>query len=174
MIYICFFNDIKKYLSDQFYKLFIEKIIGIEDLHEEYDTIVINNFVEESIKTLDYVIEDKRKSADYSINIYMMDNAENINSNSNMYRIINIVQTIGKIYEIKESIIDNIIDRIRGDYEPSLYISNKSNIEEYSDNLKEFKDYLQKEFESIYVSVVAGKNNSSIDYQNILKLARRI
>ncbi|EKV55986.1 phosphotransferase system, phosphocarrier protein HPr [Brachyspira hampsonii 30446] len=169
-----FFNDIKKYLSDQFYKLFIEKIIGIEDLHEEYDTIVINNFVEESIKTLDYVIEDKRKSADYSINIYMMDNAENINSNSNMYRIINIVQTIGKIYEIKESIIDNIIDRIRGDYEPSLYINNKSNIEEYSDNLKEFKDYLQKEFESIYVSVVSGKNNSSIDYQNILKLARRI
>ncbi|ELV04423.1 phosphotransferase system, phosphocarrier protein HPr, partial [Brachyspira hampsonii 30599] len=101
----------------------------------------------------------KRKSADYSINIYMIDNIAmaNINSNSNMYRVINIVQTIGKIYGIKESIIDNIIERIRGDYEPSLCINNKSNIEEYSDNLKEFKDYLQKEFESIYVAVVSRK-----------------
>ncbi|ADG72538.1 HPr family phosphocarrier protein [Brachyspira murdochii] len=166
-----FFNDIKKYFYDQFDKLFIEKLIGIEDLHEEYDTVIINNFVEEAIKNLDYVLEDKRKSADYSINIYMMDD---INSNSNKYRVINIVQTIGKIYEIKGSIVDNIIDRIKSDYEPS--INNKYNIDEYSDNIKEFKDLLQKEFENIYTSKVLEKDisNLNIDYHNILILARRL
>ncbi|PPS21984.1 hypothetical protein DJ52_07625, partial [Brachyspira murdochii] len=145
--------------------------IGIEDLHEEYDTVIINNFVEEAIKPLDYVLEDKRKSADYSINIYMMDD---INSNSNKYRVINIVQTIGKIYEIKGSIVDNIIDRIKSDYEPS--INNKYNIDEYSDNIKEFKDLLQKEFENIYTSKVLEKDisNLNIDYHNILILARRL
>ncbi|MEI0517705.1 HPr family phosphocarrier protein [Brachyspira murdochii] len=166
-----FFNDIKKYFYDQFDKLFIEKLIGIEDLHEEYDTVIINNFVEEAIKPLDYVLEDKRKSADYSINIYMMDD---INSNSNKYRVINIVQTIGKIYEIKGSIVDNIIDRIKSDYE--LSINNKYNIDEYSDNIKEFKDLLQKEFENIYTSKVLEKDisNLNIDYHNILILARRL
>lgn len=166
-----FFNDIKKYLTYQFDKLFIEKLIGIEDLHEEYDTVIINNFVEEAIKNLDYVLEDKRKSADYSINIYMMDD---INSNNNKYRVINIVQTIGKIYEIKNSVIDNIIDRIKSDYEPS--INNKYNIDEYSDNIKEFKDLLQKEFENIYTAKVLEKDasNLDIDYHNILRLARRI
>lgn len=166
-----FFNDIKKYLTYQFDKLFIEKLIGIEDLHEEYDTVIINNFVEEAIKNLDYVLEDKRKSADYSINIYMMDD---INSNTNKYRVINIVQTIGKIYDIKNSVIDNIIDRIKSDYEPS--INNKYNIDEYSDNIKEFKDLLQKEFENIYTAKVLEKDTSNlnIDYHNILRLARRI
>lgn len=166
-----FFNDIKKYLTYQFDKLFIEKLIGIEDLHEEYDTVIINNFVEEAIKNLDYVLEDKRKSADYSINIYMMDD---INSNNNKYRVINIVQTIGKIYEIKNSVIDNIIDRIKSDYEPS--INNKYNIDEYSDNIKEFKDLLQKEFENIYTAKVLEKDasNLDIDYHNILRLARMI
>ena len=93
---------------------------------------------------------------------------------ANIYRVINIVQTIGKIYEIKESIIDNIIDRIKFDYEPS--INNKSNIEEYSDNIKEFKDLLQKEFENIYTAKVLEKDasNLNIDYHNILRLARRI
>ncbi|WP_304333400.1 HPr family phosphocarrier protein [Brachyspira innocens] len=170
-----FFNDIKKYFSDQFDKLFIEKLIGIEDYDLEYDTVIINNFVEEAIKNLDYVLEDKRKSADYSINIYIMDNIMKDNIlMANIYRVINIVQTIGKIYEIKESIIDNIIDRIKFDYEPS--INNKSNIEEYSDNIKEFKDLLQKEFENIYTAKVLEKDasNLNIDYHNILRLARRI
>lgn len=170
-----FFNDIKKYFYDQFDKLFIEKLIGIEDYDLEYDTVIINNFVEEAIKNLDYVLEDKRKSADYSINIYIMDNIMKDNIlMANIYRVINIVQTIGKIYEIKESIIDNIIDRIKFDYEPS--INNKSNIEEYSDNIKEFKDLLQKEFENIYTAKVLEKDasNLNIDYHNILRLARRI
>ena len=170
-----FFNDIKKYFSDQFDKLFIEKLIGIEDYDLEYDTVIINNFVEEAIKNLDYVLEDKRKSADYSINIYIMDNIMKDNIlMANIYRVINIVQTIGKIYEIKESIIDNIIDRIKFDYEPS--INNKSNIEEYSDNIKEFKDLLQKEFKNIYSAKVLEKDasNLNIDYHNILRLARRI
>ena len=170
-----FFNDIKKYFYDQFDKLFIEKLIGIEDYDLEYDTVIINNFVEEGIKNLDYVLEDKRKSADYSINIYIMDNIMKDNIlMANIYRVINIVQTIGKIYEIKESIIDNIIDRIKFDYEPS--INNKSNIEEYSDNIKEFKDLLQKEFENIYTAKVLEKDasNLNIDYHNILRLARRI
>lgn len=170
-----FFNDIKKYFSDQFDKLFIEKLIGIEDYDLEYDTVIINNFVEEAIKNLDYVLEDKRKSADYSINIYIMDNIMKDNIlMANIYRVINIVQTIGKIYEIKESIIDNIIDRIKFDYEPS--INNKSNIEEYSDNIKEFKDLLQKEFKNIYSAKVLEKDasNLDIDYHNILRLARRI
>ena len=170
-----FFNDIKKYFSDQFDKLFIEKLIGIEDYDLEYDTVIINNFVEEAIKNLDYVLEDKRKSADYSINIYIMDNIMKDNIlMANIYRVINIVQTIGKIYEIKESIIDNIIDRIKFDYEPS--INNKSNIEEYSDNIKEFKDLLQKEFKNIYTAKVLEKDasNLDIDYHNILRLARRI
>lgn len=170
-----FFNDIKKYFSDQFDKLFIEKLIGIEDYDLEYDTVIINNFVEEAIKNLDYVLEDKRKSADYSINIYIMDNIMKDNIlMANIYRVINIVQTIGKIYEIKESIIDNIIDRIKFDYEPS--INNKSNIEEYSDNIKEFKDLLQKEFKNIYTAKVLEKDasNLNIDYHNILRLARRI
>ena len=170
-----FFNDIKKYFYDQFDKLFIEKLIGIEDYDLEYDTVIINNFVEEGIKNLDYVLEDKRKSADYSINIYIMDNIMKDNIlMANIYRVINIVQTIGKIYEIKESIIDNIIDRIKFDYEPS--INNKSNIEEYSDNIKEFKDLLQKEFKNIYSAKVLEKDasNLDIDYHNILRLARRI
>ena len=170
-----FFNKIKKYFYDQFDKLFIEKLIGIEDYDLEYDTVIINNFVEEAIKNLDYVLEDKRKSADYSINIYIMDNIMKDNIlMANIYRVINIVQTIGKIYEIKESIIDNIIDRIKFDYEPS--INNKSNIEEYSDNIKEFKDLLQKEFENIYTAKVLEKDasNLNIDYHNILRLARRI
>ena len=170
-----FFNDIKKYFSDQFDKLFIEKLIGIEDYDLEYDTVIINNFVEEAIKNLDYVLEDKRKSADYSINIYIMDNIMKDNIlMANIYRVINIVQTIGKIYEIKESIIDNIIVRIKFDYEPS--INNKSNIEEYSDNIKEFKDLLQKEFKNIYSAKVLEKDasNLNIDYHNILRLARRI
>ena len=170
-----FFNDIKKYFSDQFDKLFIEKLIGIEDYDLEYDTVIINNFVEEAIKNLDYVLEDKRKSADYSINIYIMDNIMKDNIlMANIYRVINIVQTIGKIYEIKESIIDNIIDRIKFDYEPS--INNKYNIDAYSDNIKEFKDLLQKEFKNIYSAKVLEKDasNLNIDYHNILRLARRI
>lgn len=179
-----FFNNIKKYFTDQFDKLFIAKLIGIENLQEEYDTIIANNFVEESIKTLDYVLEDKRISADYSINIYMIDNTmdtalmgdniiiANINSNAKIYRAINIVQTIGKIYDIKASIIDNIIDKIRSDYEPS----NKVSADDIKNNIKEFKDYLQKEFESIYISEVTENHddNSTIDYQNIIKFARRI
>ncbi|MDO7020837.1 HPr family phosphocarrier protein, partial [Brachyspira innocens] len=59
-------------------------------------------------------------------------------------------------------------------YEPS--INNKSNIDEYSDNIKEFKDILQKEFENIYTAKVLEKDTSNldIDYHNILRLARRI
>ena len=170
-----FFNDIKKYFLTQFDTLFIKKIIGIENLEIEYNTSVNNSFVEESIKTLDYILEDKRKSAEYSIDIYMIADTSNIAMD--VYRIMNIVQNIGKIYEIKTSIIDNIIDKIKEHYETTnhTYINTAFHDEEYLDNIKEFKDYLQNTFENIYkTKQLENKENIDIDYQYIVKMARRL
>lgn len=167
-----FFNNIKKYFYTQFDNLFIKKIVGIEDLHAEYNIDISKSFVDDAVKTFDFILEDKRKSADYSINIYMIGSISK--SSMDIYRIINIVQNIGKIYEIKNSIIDNIADRIRGSYEVKSYINN--DFEEYLENIKEFKDLLQKEFENIYTAKVLENDTSNlnIDYHNILRLARRL
>ena len=142
----------------------------------DYNIEINNNFVEESIKSLDYVLEDKRKSADYSIDIYMIANTSNLTMD--IFRIINIVQNIGKIYEIKSSITDNIIEKIRLSYEDRKKnnIDNPFHNEEYLDNIKEFKDYFQKEFEELYVSNVLENNDKklNIDYKYVNRLIRRL
>ena len=172
-----FSSNVKKYFYNQFDTIFIKKLAEAECLpNTDYNIEINNNFVEESIKSLDYVLEDKRKSADYSIDIYMIANTSNLTMD--IFRIINIVQNIGKIYEIKSSITDNIIEKIRLSYEDRKKnnIDNPFHNEEYLDNIKEFKDYFQKEFEELYVSNVLENNDKklNIDYKYVNRLIRRL
>ena len=171
-----FSNNVKKYFYIQFDTLFIKKIAGAEYLNQvKYDIEINDGFINDAIKSLEYILEDKRKSSDYSINIYMIGNTSHLTMD--IFRIINIVQNIGKIYEIKSSITDNIIERIRSSYEEkkSGYITDPFHDEEYLDNIREFKDYFQKLFEDIYVSKVLEKdyNGLNIDYKYVNRLVRR-
>ncbi|KLI22931.1 HPr family phosphocarrier protein [Brachyspira hyodysenteriae] len=169
-----FFNNVKKYFYNQFDSLFIKKIIGIEPLNVQYDIETNKNFIDESIKTLDFILEDKRKSSDYSINIYMISNTSNFSLD--LYRTINIVQNIGKIYEIEEKIIDNIAYKIKDNFEHKNKINTSHNNEEYWETIREFKEYLQKKFETIYINKVLEKDSedSVIDYQHINIMVRRL
>ena len=169
-----FFNNIKKYFYNQFDSLFIKKMIGLESLNVKYDTEAADTFVNDSIKTLDFILDDKRKSSDYSVNIYMISNASNLSID--LYRAINIVQNIGKIYEIDDSIIDNIVYKIKENFEHKNKINTAHNNEEYFETIREFKEYLQKTFEAIYINKVLENDNinSSIDYQNINRIVRRL
>lgn len=169
-----FFNNVKKYFYNQFYLLFIKKIIGIEPLNVQYDIETNKNFIDESIKTLDFILEDKRKSSDYSINIYMISNTSNFSLD--LYRTINIVQNIGKIYEIEEKIIDNIAYKIKDNFEHKNKINTSHNNEEYWETIREFKEYLQNKFETIYINKVLEKDSedSVIDYQHINIMVRRL
>ncbi|MCZ9885911.1 HPr family phosphocarrier protein [Brachyspira hyodysenteriae] len=169
-----FFNNVKKYFYNQFDLLFIKKIIGIEPLNVQYDIETNKNFIDESIKTLDFILEDKRKSSDYSINIYMISNTSNFSLD--LYRTINIVQNIGKIYEIEEKIIDNIAYKIKDNFEHKNKINTSHNNEEYWETIREFKEYLQNKFETIYINKVLEKDSedSVIDYQHINIMVRRL
>ncbi|KLI61395.1 HPr family phosphocarrier protein [Brachyspira hyodysenteriae] len=169
-----FFNNVKKYFYNQFDSLFIKKIIGIEPLNVQYDIETNKNFIDESIKTLDFILEDKRKSSDYSINIYMISNTSNFSLD--LYRTINIVQNIGKIYEIEEKIIDNIAYKIKDNFEHKNKINTSHNNEEYWETIREFKEYLQNKFETIYINKVLEKDSedSVIDYQHINIMVRRL
>ncbi|ACN83428.1 HPr family phosphocarrier protein [Brachyspira hyodysenteriae] len=169
-----FFNNVKKYFYNQFDSLFIKKIIGIEPLNVQYDIETNRNFIDESIKTLDFILEDKRKSSDYSINIYMISNTSNFSLD--LYRTINIVQNIGKIYEIEEKIIDNIAYKIKDNFEHKNKINTSHNNEEYWETIREFKEYLQNKFETIYINKVLEKDSedSVIDYQHINIMVRRL
>ncbi|CRF33804.1 phosphocarrier protein HPr [Brachyspira suanatina] len=168
------FNNVKKYFHSQFDSLFIKKIIGIEPLKVEYDIEANKNFVDESIKTLDFILDDKRKSSDYSINIYMISNSSNFSLD--LYRTINIVQNIGKIYEIEEKIIDNIAYKIKDNFEHKNKINTSHNNEEYWETIREFKEYLQEKFEAIYINKVIENDSEEpiIDYQHINIIVRRL
>ena len=169
-----FFSNVKKYFYNQFDSLFIKKMIGIEDLKVEYSLESNKTFVDESIKTLEFILDDKRKSSDYSVNIYMISNASNLNMD--LYRTINIVQNIGKIYEIGENIIDNIAYKIKENFEYKNKINTSHNNEEYFDAIREFKEYLQEKFEAIYINKVLENDSedSAIDYQHINLIIRRL
>ena len=169
-----FFSNVKKYFYNQFDSLFIKKMIGIEDLKVEYSLESNKTFVDESIKTLEFILDDKRKSSDYSVNIYMISNASNLNMD--LYRTINIVQNIGKIYEIEETIIDNIAYKIKENFEYKNKINTSHNNEEYFDAIREFKEYLQEKFEAIYINKVLENDSedSAIDYQHINLIIRRL
>ncbi|MEI0491913.1 HPr family phosphocarrier protein [Brachyspira intermedia] len=169
-----FFSNVKKYFYNQFDSLFIKKMIGIEDLKVEYSLESNKTFVDESIKTLEFILDDKRKSSDYSVNIYMISNTSNFSMD--LYRTINIVQNIGKIYEIEETIIDNIAYKIKENFEYKNKINTSHNNEEYFDAIREFKEYLQEKFEAIYINKVLENDSedSAIDYQHINLIIRRI
>ncbi|MEI0509044.1 HPr family phosphocarrier protein [Brachyspira intermedia] len=169
-----FFSNVKKYFYNQFDSLFIKKIIGISPLSLEYNIETNKTFVDESIKTLEFILDDKRKSSDYSVNIYMISNASNLNMD--LYRTINIVQNIGKIYEIEENIIDNIAYKIKENFEYKNKINTSHNNEEYFDAIREFKEYLQEKFEAIYINKVLENDSedSAIDYQHINLMIRRL
>ncbi|MEI0557551.1 HPr family phosphocarrier protein [Brachyspira intermedia] len=169
-----FFSNVKKYFYNQFDSLFIKKMIGIENLKVEYSLEINKTFVDESIKTLEFILDDKRKSSDYSVNIYMISNSSNLNMD--LYRTINIVQNIGKIYEIEETIIDNIAYKIKENFEYKNKINTSHNNEEYFDAIREFKEYLQKKFEAIYINKVLENDSedSAIDYQHINLIIRRL
>ncbi|MEI0485524.1 HPr family phosphocarrier protein [Brachyspira intermedia] len=169
-----FFSNVKKYFYNQFDSLFIKKMIGISPLKIEYDIETNKTFVDESIKTLEFILDDKRKSSDYSVNIYMISNASNLNMD--LYRTINIVQNIGKIYEIGENIIDNIAYKIKENFEYKNKINTSHNNEEYFDAIREFKEYLQEKFEAIYINKVLENDSedSAIDYQHINLMIRRL
>lgn len=169
-----FFSNVKKYFYNQFDSLFIKKMIGIENLKVEYSLETNKTFVDESIKTLEFILDDKRKSSDYSVNIYMISNSSNLSMD--LYRTINIVQNIGKIYEIEESIIDNIAYKIKENFEYKNKINTSHNNEEYFDAIREFKEYLQEKFEAIYINKVLENNSedSAIDYQHINLMVRRL
>ena len=169
-----FFNNLNKYFYTQFDSLFIKKMVGAESLKVEYDIEESKSFIDDSIKTLDFILEDKRKSSDYSIDIYMVSNASNFTMD--VFRIINIAQNIGKIYEIGDSIIDNIEYRIKENYDHKDKINTSHNNEEYFEAIREFKEYLQKKFESIYIDKILDKHSedSNIDYQHINMLIRRL
>lgn len=167
------FNSVKKYFYNQFDTLFIKKLIGIGPIKVEYDMTINEGFVNDAIKTLDYVLEDKAKSCDYSIDIYMMPST-NVSS-VDLYRLINIIQNIGKIYEINEHLMDNIIEKIKENYELKN-VSKKfySNNNEYLELVRELKDDLQKEFENVYVAKVRDNKNISIDYKCLNRFLRRL
>ena len=169
-----FFSNIKKYFYNQFDSLFIKKMVGIEDLKVEYSLESNKTFVDESIKTLEFILDDKRKSSDYSVNIYMISNTSNLSMD--LYRTINIVQNIGKIYEIEETIIDNIAYKIKENFEYKNKINTSHNNEEYFDAIREFKEYLQEKFEAIYINKVLENDSedSAIDYQHINLIIRRL
>ena len=169
-----FFSNVKKYFYNQFDSLFIKKMIGIEDLKVEYSLESNKTFVDESIKTLEFILDDKRKSSDYSVNIYMISNTSNFSMD--LYRTINIVQNIGKIYEIEETIIDNIAYKIKENFEYKNKINTSHNNEEYFDAIREFKEYLQEKFEAIYINKVLENDSedSAIDYQHINLIIRRL
>ena len=169
-----FFSNVKKYFYNQFDSLFIKKMIGIEDLKVEYSLESNKTFVDESIKTLEFILDDKRKSSDYSVNIYMISNTSNLSMD--LYRTINIVQNIGKIYEIEETIIDNIAYKIKENFEYKNKINTSHNNEEYFDAIREFKEYLQEKFEAIYINKVLENDSedSAIDYQHINLMIRRL
>ena len=169
-----FFSNVKKYFYNQFDSLFIKKMIGIEDLKVEYSLESNKTFVDESIKTLEFILDDKRKSSDYSVNIYMISNTSNLSMD--LYRTINIVQNIGKIYEIEETIIDNIAYKIKENFEYKNKINTSHNNEEYFDAIREFKEYLQEKFEAIYINKVLENDSedSAIDYQHINLIIRRL
>ncbi len=169
-----FFSNVKKYFYNQFDSLFIKKMIGIEDLKVEYSLESNKTFVDESIKTLEFILDDKRKSSDYSVNIYMISNTSNLSMD--LYRTINIVQNIGKIYEIEETIIDNIAYKIKENFEYKNKINTSRNNEEYFDAIREFKEYLQEKFEAIYINKVLENDSedSAIDYQHINLIIRRL
>ncbi|AEM21543.1 Phosphocarrier protein HPr [Brachyspira intermedia PWS/A] len=169
-----FFSNVKKYFYNQFDSLFIKKMIGIENLKVEYSLETNKTFVDESIKTLEFILDDKRKSSDYSVNIYMISNSSNLSMD--LYRTINIVQNIGKIYEIEESIIDNIAYKIKENFEYKNKINTSHNNEEYFDAIREFKEYLQEKFEAIYINKVLENDSedSAIDYQHINLMVRRL
>lgn len=169
-----FSSNVKKYFYTQFDTIFIKKIAGAECLHNtDYNIEINTGFVEEAIKTLDFVLDDKRKSADYSIDIYMIGNIPNFTMD--IFRIINIVQNIGKIYEISSNITDNIIERIRLIYDDKKQAHDFSHDEEYLDNIKAFKDYFQKEFEELYISNILENDDKklNIDYKYINRIIRR-
>ena len=167
------FNNVKKYFYNQFDTLFIKKLIGIGPIKVEYNMTINEGFVNDAIKTLDYVLEDKAKSCDYSIDIYMMPSS-NVSS-VDLYRLINIIQNIGKIYEINEHLMDNIIEKIKENYELKN-VSKKfySNNNEYLELVRELKDDLQKEFENVYVAKVRDNKNISIDYKCLNRFLRRL
>ncbi|MEI0698216.1 HPr family phosphocarrier protein [Brachyspira intermedia] len=169
-----FFSNVKKYFYNQFDSLFIKKMIGIEDLKVEYSLESNKTFVDESIKTLEFILDDKRKSSDYSVNIYMISNTSNLSMD--LYRTINIVQNIGKIYEIEETIIDNIAYKIKENFEYKNKINTSHNNEEHFDAIREFKEYLQEKFEAIYINKVLENDSedSAIDYQHINLIIRRL
>ncbi|HJH55637.1 MAG TPA: HPr family phosphocarrier protein, partial [Brachyspira hyodysenteriae] len=89
---------------------------------------------------------------------------------------INIVQNIGKIYEIEEKIIDNIAYKIKDNFEHKNKINTSHNNEEYWETIREFKEYLQNKFETIYINKVLEKDSedSVIDYQHINIMVRRL
>ena len=175
-------NELKTFISELInivekkemkYTLFIKKLIGIGPIKVEYDMTINEGFVNDAIKTLDYVLEDKAKSCDYSIDIYMMPST-NVSS-VDLYRLINIIQNIGKIYEINEHLMDNIIEKIKENYELKN-VSKKfySNNNEYLELVRELKDDLQKEFENVYVAKVRDNKNISIDYKCLNRFLRRL
>ena len=169
-----FFSNVKKYFYNQFDSLFIKKMIGIEDLKVEYSLESNKTFADEAVKTLEFILDDKRKSSDYSVNIYMISNASNLSLD--LYRTINIVQNIGKIYEIEGNIIDNISYKIKENFEYKNKINTSRNNEEYFEAIREFKEYLQEKFEAIYINKVLENDSvdSAIDYQHINILVRRL
>ncbi|WP_300366327.1 HPr family phosphocarrier protein [Brachyspira sp.] len=169
-----FFNNVKKYFYNQFDTSFIKKMIGIDNLKIEYDINANESFIDDAIKTLDFILEDKRKSSDYSVNIYMISNSSNFTMD--IYRVINIVQNIGKIYEIDDTVVDSIVYRIKDNYEYKNKINTSHNNEEYLETIREFKEYLQKEFETIYLNKIFKRDSQipNIDYQYIKRIVRRI
>ena len=157
-----FFNCLQKYFIDKFDKIYIKKIIDEDYTNEiKYNTEYINKIIKESVKTLDYILKNKRELSYNISNIYLNNfNYANIKSS-----IISIINNISVIYELEYKLINDDLISFASKISNSIGENLLSGMGSSGNILiQNIINYFQKQFEYAYISSIIGEDSPIIEY----------